>query len=69
MEVVLRELRHVMQKKITVKGSQGKVYLQRYRDLMIGIVLNVTCNIESPNVTTYLLKLDTISSLGQILID
>ena len=36
---------------------------------MIGIVLNVTCNIESAQVTEYLLGLDTMRILALILVD
>jgi hypothetical protein len=36
---------------------------------MIGIVLNVTCNIECPKVIEYLLSKDTIKMLTIILVD
>lgn len=36
---------------------------------MIGIVLNVTCNVECAQVTEYLLSKDTIKMLTQILVD
>lgn len=36
---------------------------------MIGIVLNVTCNVECPQVTEYLLSKETVKMLAQILVD
>jgi hypothetical protein len=36
---------------------------------MIGIILNVTCNVECAEVTKYLLTKDTIKMLTAILVD
>ena len=36
---------------------------------MIGIVLNLTCNVESEEVTEYMLEKDVISVLKEILVD
>lgn len=43
--------------------------LNRYRDLTIGIVLNLTCNVESDEVTRYMLNSDVVRVLGRILTD
>ena len=51
------------------KNSPNKVYLNRFRDLMIGIVLNLTCNVESEEITEYMVKKDVIRLLKDILQD
>lgn len=44
--VVIKELKDALSKKVP-KNAVNRVYLNRYRDLMIGIVLNLTCNVEN----------------------
>lgn len=68
MRVVIDELKLVINVK-TPRYGQAKIYQTRYRDLMIGIVLNVTCNIESSHVTEYLIEQDVLMILSKILID
>ena len=51
------------------RNSPNKVYYNRFRDLMIGIVLNLTCNVESEEITDYMLKQDVIRLLKVILVD
>ena len=51
------------------KKSPNKVYLKRFRDLMIGIVLNLTCNVESEELTEYMVRKDVIRVLKEILVD
>ncbi len=48
--VVLKELHIALERKIP-KTCPNRVYYHRYRDLMMGIILNVTCNVESDLVT------------------
>lgn len=36
---------------------------------MIGIVLNLTCNVESEEITEYMIKKDVIRLLKEILVD
>ena len=43
--------------------------MNRFRDLMIGIVLNLTCNVESEEITDYMINKDVITLLKEILID
>ena len=45
-EVVIQELETSIARKIP-RGSPDKVLFNRYRDLMIGIILNLTCNVEN----------------------
>lgn len=51
------------------KNAPNKVYLNRFRDLMIGIVLNLTCNVESDEVTEYMIKKNVVKMLREILLD
>ncbi len=51
------------------KNAPNKVYLNRFRDLMIGIVLNLTCYVESEDITEYMIKKDVIRLLKEILVD
>lgn len=57
-----------MQRKIP-KNAPNKVYLNRFRDLMIGIVLNLTCNVESEEITEYMITKDVIRMLKEVLLD
>jgi len=59
-------LEESLQRKVP-KNSPHKVYLNRFRDLMIGIVLNLTCNVESEEITEYMVKKDVIRVLKEIL--
>ena len=43
--------------------------MNRFRDLMIGIVLNLTCNVESEDITDYMINKDVIKLLKEVLID
>lgn len=65
-QVIIRELEDALQRKV-LKTSPNKVYLNRFRDLMIGIVLNLTCNVESEEITEYMVKKDVIRLLKEIL--
>jgi hypothetical protein len=51
------------------KTGPEKVYLSRFRDLMIGIILNLACNVENDEVTQYMLKQNVIKMLKLILVD
>jgi hypothetical protein len=44
------ELNDMLDKSIGLENGQ-KLNHQRYRDLMIGIVLNLSCNVENEDVT------------------
>ena len=52
-QVIVTELEVALARKIG-KTCPNRVYLNRYRDLMIGIVLNLTCNVESDDITEYM---------------
>ena len=43
---IIRELDEALKRKIP-KTAPNKIFMNRFRDLMIGIVLNLTCNVES----------------------
>ena len=49
LEIVVKELKDALSRKVA-RNAPNRVYLNRYRDLMIGIVLNLTCNVESDTV-------------------
>lgn len=49
LQVVTHELQIAMSRKVA-KSNPNRVYLNRFRDLMIGIVLNLTCNVENEQV-------------------
>jgi len=66
--VIKNELEIAFARKITAK-TPNKVYLQRFRDLLIGIVLNVCCNVESEEVSKYMLGLGALPVLCTILVD
>lgn len=66
--LILVELEQALQRKVP-KTSPHKVYLNRFRDLMIGIVLNLTCNVESEDITDYMVQRDVIRLLKEILVD
>lgn len=66
--IIIRELDESLKRHIP-KGSPNKVHLNRYRDLMIGIVLNLTCNVESDEITEYMVQNDVIRMLKEILLD
>ncbi len=66
--VIIRELEQALERKVK-RNSPNKVYYNRFRDLMIGIVLNLTCNVESEEITDYMLKQDVIRLLKIILVD
>jgi hypothetical protein len=51
------------------KNSPLKIYYNRYRDLMIGTVLNLTCNVESEEITEYMTSNGVTKLLKEILID
>jgi hypothetical protein len=66
--VILVELEQALKRKVS-KSAPNKVYLNRFRDLMIGIVLNLTCNVESEDITEYMVQKDVIRLLKDILVD
>ena len=49
LSVVVSELKEALIRKIA-RNAPNRVYLNRYRDLMIGIVLNLTCNVENESI-------------------
>ena len=51
--VIVKELELALVRKVP-KNCPNKVYLNRFRDLMIGIILNLTCNVESEEITEYM---------------
>ena len=52
-DVIVQELDLAFKRKFSSTSPQ-KVYYNRFRDLMIGIVLNLTCNVESEEITSYM---------------
>ena len=66
--LIKNELVIAFARKITAK-TLNKMYLQRFRDLLIGIVLNVCCNVESEDVSKYMLGLGALPILSKILVD
>eukprot|EP00347_Sterkiella_histriomuscorum_P003729 403363170 len=67
-DIILVELEEALKRNVD-KKSPHKVYLNRYRDLMIGIVLNLTCNVESEEITEYMVRKNVIKVLKEILVD
>ena len=67
-DIILVELEEALKRNVD-KKSPNKVYLNRFRDLMIGIVLNLTCNVESEELTEYMVRKDVIRVLKEILVD
>ena len=65
MQVVISELASISQQPRGV----CRLYQQRYRDLLVGIILNVTCNIENAEVTEYLISIGVVAILLSILVD
>ena len=68
LNIVITELEISLQSR-TKKASASKVYYSRFRDLMIGIILNLTCNVENEEVTQYMLKKNVVRMLRKILVD
>ena len=68
LEIVIQELEISLQRRMP-KACADKVYYCRFRDLMIGIILNLTCNVENEDVSKYMLKLNVVKMLKQILVD
>jgi len=66
--LVLLELKLSLERKIP-KNCHNRVYYHRYRDLMMGIILNVTCNVESESVTQHILSEGVMKALTVILVD
>ena len=67
--VVVSELKQFINLKVP-KQAANRVFLTRYRDLMIGIILNLTCNVESEEITKYMVvEMDIMQLLIQILVD
>lgn len=55
---------------ILMNKDLRQTQLRKLRDLFIGIVLNITCNIDDTQITTYLInEIDILQSLMQILQD
>ena len=68
-EVVIQELETSIARKIP-RGSPDKVLFNRYRDLMIGIILNLTCNVENLELIEFIvLEKDILRLLKVILLD
>jgi hypothetical protein len=67
--MVIQELEISLHRRFTQQNSANKVYLSRFRDLMIGIILNLTCNVENTEVIDYMLKQNVIRMLRKILVD
>jgi hypothetical protein len=66
--VVIVELEKALGRKVA-ESDPNRVLLNRFRDLTIGIVLNLTCNVESEEVTKYMLQSDVVRILARILTD
>ena len=66
--LLINELEESLRRKVP-KNAHNRVYLNRFRDLMIGIVLNLTCNVESEEITEYMVSKDVTRLLKEILID
>lgn len=67
--VVIKELEKSLARKIP-KNAPNRVFLNRHRDLMIGIVLNLTCNVENDEVSRHMVfDQDIIKMLKLILVD
>lgn len=66
--VVIAELEKALARKVS-DSDPNRVLLNRFRDLTIGIVLNLTCNVESEEVTKYMLGSDVVRILVRILTD
>jgi hypothetical protein len=49
-KVIIVELENSLNRKVS-KSNANRVYFNRFRDLMIGIVLNLTCNVEIDEIT------------------
>lgn len=55
---------------ILMEKDLRQTQLRKLRDLFIGIVLNITCNIEDGQMTSYLIhEVDILKTLMQILQD
>ena len=67
-DMIINELELALARKVP-KNAPNKIYLNRFRDLMIGIVLNLTCNVESEDITDYMINKDVIRLLKEILVD
>jgi hypothetical protein len=67
-DVIIYELDQALKRKIS-KTAPNKVFLNRFRDLMIGIVLNLTCNVESDEITEYMTSKGIVRLLKEILLD
>lgn len=67
-DIIIRELEQALTRKVP-KTHANKIYLNRFRDLMIGIVLNLTCNVEGEEITEYMVNKDVIRLLKEILVD
>lgn len=69
LQVVVKELHESLARKVS-KNAPNRIYMNRYRDLMIGIVLNLTCNVENESIINYMVvEQDIIASLIAILPD
>ena len=68
LSIVIDELEQSLLRRVPKTGP-NRVYYSRFRDLMIGIILNLTCNVENEEVTQYMLKLNIIAMLKKILVD
>lgn len=66
--VVIVELEKALARKVS-ENDPNRVLLNRFRDLTIGIVLNLTCNVESEEVIKYMLGSDVVRILVRILVD
>jgi len=67
-DTIVVELDAALARKVS-KSDPNRVYLNRFRDLLIGIVLNLTCNVESEEVTAYMTERDVVRLLKQVLLD
>lgn len=67
--MVIEELEISLHRRNTIANNANKVYLSRFRDLMIGIILNLTCNVENTDVIDYMVKQNVIRMLRKILVD
>ena len=52
-----------------VEGEPSDEFTNYLKDLFIGIILNLSCNVENTNITKYMIKQELVSYLTTILTD
>ena len=55
---------------VTLALNIRKPQLSRYRDLLFGIILNLTCNLENESLIEYMVvEIDILRNLKKIVVD